>query len=369
MRRTLVIAGCLAGGLTTAAEARSGALDDPALKTAISGKTVNISTPIGLPLTVNYGANGIMVGTVGTALAAYLGSSKDRGRWRVHNGRLCQKWFKWLASEEICMQIRPDGDTIHWRTDAGRTGTATIEAGPPVLAGASASGLGAPLPVSQPAPSPSVTAPPPETAPLAVPAPREPQQATAWRTTPTPEPRAEADLPPPPHRTPAAPAAPLQAEPSLVEPMRQVVLAAAPGPSPVGRPATLTYAVASLSPLALVRPPAAATRPPAEPSPPAEPAEADRSLDLPPMPMRAATDLATYWSLEHRWCHANALATSATYTMPQAGLDSAFSDVADTPSLLSIAKDQTAPGELPLQQPACLTSEPALHMISKQELR
>lgn len=369
MRPTLVIAGCLAGGLATSAEARSGALDDPALKTAVSGKTVNISTPIGLPLTVNYGANGIMVGTVGTALAAYLGSSRDRGRWRVHNGRLCQKWFKWLASEEICMQIRQDGDTIHWRTDTGRTGTASIEAGPPVLAGASASGLGAPLPVTRPEPSPAVTEPPiVAAAPLPAPPPRQPQQATAWRTTPTPEPRAEADLPSFAHPAPAVPETPHRVEPSLVEPMRQVVLAAAPGPAPVGRPATLTYAVASLSPLALIRPPAVPPKPPAETSHTAEPT-ADRPLDPSPMPMRAAADLATFWSLEHRWCHANALATSATYSMPQVGLASAFSDVADAPSLLSIARDQTAPGELPLQQPACLTSEPALHMISKQELR
>ncbi|MEZ5857196.1 MAG: hypothetical protein R3D67_21580 [Hyphomicrobiaceae bacterium] len=85
--------------------------------------------------------------------------------------------------------------------------------------------------------------------------------------------------------------------------------------------------------------------------------------------MRAAVDQATIWSLEHRWCHANALATSATFAMPHVDQLPGVADFADTPSLLAIAKEQGAPGELPLVPPACMTMEPALQMISKTELR
>ena len=123
-------------------------LGDEELKSLVGGKTVTIETPLGLPITVNYGANGMMTGTTGTALGVYLGAVKDRGRWQIKGGKLCQKWFKWLSGEPTCLTLRQEGAKIAWRSDEGQTGMAMIESGPPAFDGVTASGLGLPPPAS-----------------------------------------------------------------------------------------------------------------------------------------------------------------------------------------------------------------------------
>jgi hypothetical protein len=338
MRPWALIAASLAAGCMTVASATAAKLGDSALKTAVSGKTVKIDTPIGLPLTVNYGANGLMTGSVGTALAAYLGSARDRGRWKVHNGRLCQKWFKWLASEETCMTIHQEGMKIFWKTDTGRTGTAMIEPGPPVLAGASASGLGLPMPAAAP-PAPSALA--PETGEYQPPVVRE-------AATPAPTP---IERPAMPEATAEAPRLAVRHEPELVEQPRQVVLASA---APLDRASMAIFAVA-------------------RPAPPAEPPShnADGPSGSKPQEtglaaMRVAADTAAAAAIEHRWCLANALGTVPVHDSIKFALDPYLPI---EPNLMLVAIETLAPDELAMHEPSCMTGEPALQELSRFVLR
>ena len=112
--------------------AEPGALTSDAIKEAVTGKTVNLDTPLGTPITIVYKDNGLLSGTAGAALSIYLGASSDRGRWWVADGKLCQKFFKWLEGETSCLRIQQNGSRIAWTRDDGKRGTATIMAsGPP----------------------------------------------------------------------------------------------------------------------------------------------------------------------------------------------------------------------------------------------
>jgi hypothetical protein len=103
-----------------------------AIKAAVIGKTVDLDTPLGTPITIVFKDNGTMSGSAGAALSIYLGAAADRGRWWVADGRLCQKFFKWLEGETSCLRIRQDGRRIFWTRDDGKRGTATITANGPV---------------------------------------------------------------------------------------------------------------------------------------------------------------------------------------------------------------------------------------------
>jgi hypothetical protein len=63
-------------------------------------------------------------------LASYLGSKKDRGRYWLHEDRICYKWFRWFSGEQHCLLIERDGQRIFWKRDDGETGTATLEEPP-----------------------------------------------------------------------------------------------------------------------------------------------------------------------------------------------------------------------------------------------
>jgi hypothetical protein len=85
-----------------------------------------------------------MFGKAGT-LAFFLGGESDRGRWWVTEGRLCQKWFKWLDAKPSCMRLQQDGQRIFWQRDDGVSGTATIVTALPPGAEAGPRGLGGPI--------------------------------------------------------------------------------------------------------------------------------------------------------------------------------------------------------------------------------
>jgi hypothetical protein len=97
---------------------------------------------VAIPIT--YHGNGLMSGKAGI-LETFLGAQADRGRWWVSNGRLCQKWFRWLDAQPSCMQLKQDGNKILWRRDDGLSGTATIESALPPGAEAAPHGLGGPI--------------------------------------------------------------------------------------------------------------------------------------------------------------------------------------------------------------------------------
>src|SRR5262252_10946775 len=118
-------------------------LDNATLKETVAGKTVHLDTPFGVAIPITYHANGLMSGTAGV-LEYFLGAQADRGRWWVSNGKLCQKWFKWLDAQPSCMRLKRDGDKITWRRDDGLSGTATIASGLALGAEAAPRGVGGP---------------------------------------------------------------------------------------------------------------------------------------------------------------------------------------------------------------------------------
>src|SRR5262249_41575599 len=109
----------------------------------VAGKTVHLDTPLGVAIPITYHANGLMSGKAGI-LEYFLGAQADRGRWWVSDGKLCQKWFKWLDAQPSCMRLKQDGNKIIWRRDDGLSGTATITSGLAPGAEAAPRGVGAP---------------------------------------------------------------------------------------------------------------------------------------------------------------------------------------------------------------------------------
>jgi hypothetical protein len=141
MRRHAFFAACLFAGWPVQAERLS--LEGEALKHTVNGKTVNLDTPLGIAIPITYHGNGTMSGQAGV-LAYILGKEKDRGRWWVEGGKLCQRWFNWLDAKPNCMRVQQDGEKFFWQSDDGKSGTATIAAGLPPGAEAAPRGLGGP---------------------------------------------------------------------------------------------------------------------------------------------------------------------------------------------------------------------------------
>jgi hypothetical protein len=113
------------------------------LKTLVAGKTVHLDTPFGVAIPITYHGNGLMSGKAGV-LEYFLGAQVDRGRWWISDGKLCQKWFKWLDAQPSCMRLKQDGNKIIWRRDDGLSGTATITSGLAPGAEAAPRGIGGP---------------------------------------------------------------------------------------------------------------------------------------------------------------------------------------------------------------------------------
>lgn len=172
------------GALTiaSAAAAEPLSLDAKTLADLVPGATVQLDTPLGTKLPVKYGANGLMSGDA-PALAFFLGSATDRGRWWVANDKLCHKWFKWFDAEVQCLHLKRDGAKIFWTRDDGKTGTATLLPPEPIVAAPYA--LGNPEPAREEAQptSPALAAAAPATAPATASAPATHGDAAAAKTT------------------------------------------------------------------------------------------------------------------------------------------------------------------------------------------
>ena len=107
------------------AQESSGQMDSEALRRAVAGRTVHLSTPLG-SLPINYRLDGTMSGRAGI-LASYTGSERDRGRWWVVADKLCQRWNRWLDAKSYCFKLRQqDGRTVQWTRNDGVSGVATI---------------------------------------------------------------------------------------------------------------------------------------------------------------------------------------------------------------------------------------------------
>ncbi len=100
---------------------------DDRIRQMISDRKVLLRTHVGVVIPIVYDSNGRMSGEAG-ALSFFLGSSRDKGRWWVEKGKLCQKWRIWLDRDTHCMRLKKRRGTIRWHADDGKSGTARIVA-------------------------------------------------------------------------------------------------------------------------------------------------------------------------------------------------------------------------------------------------
>jgi hypothetical protein len=98
---------------------------DSAVLQLVSNRTVLLDTPVGSTIPIAFSEDGTMKGQAGN-LGFFLGARADEGRWWVSRGRLCQRWKVWFDREAQCLSLRQAGQTIHWSSDKGKTGTAKI---------------------------------------------------------------------------------------------------------------------------------------------------------------------------------------------------------------------------------------------------
>lgn len=116
-----------------AATAEPAKLGAGEIKDTFTGSRVELDTPLGTTIPVQFTGDGLLSGTAGK-LASVLGAAKDRGRWWVKDDRLCIKWFRWFDAEEQCLTIHMKEERVFWRRDDGKKGTATIVERPEVVA-------------------------------------------------------------------------------------------------------------------------------------------------------------------------------------------------------------------------------------------
>lgn len=122
MHRPLILIGCF---FASSAVAEPTQMTGETIKAALSGSRLDLDTPAGTTIPVNFSTDGMVSGEAGV-LAAVLGSAKDRGRWWVEDDKLCLKWFRWFDAKRRCIDLKQDGTRIHWRDQSGETGTGTL---------------------------------------------------------------------------------------------------------------------------------------------------------------------------------------------------------------------------------------------------
>jgi hypothetical protein len=99
-------------GLAASAPAEPSKPTGEALRQAVSGRTVLLDTPIG-SFPIRYRRDGTMTGQA-PGFVASLGTEKDRGQWWVADGRLCQRWHRWLDAKQYCFKLQRVGAAVHW---------------------------------------------------------------------------------------------------------------------------------------------------------------------------------------------------------------------------------------------------------------
>jgi Bacterial SH3 domain len=122
LRRLLTCAVMFAPPALAADPVKLGAED---LKQTFTGSRVELDTPLGTTIPIQFTGDGLMSGNAGS-LASVLGAANDRGRWWVKGDRLCYKWFRWFDAEEQCLTIHMKDERIIWHRDDGKKGTATL---------------------------------------------------------------------------------------------------------------------------------------------------------------------------------------------------------------------------------------------------
>lgn len=111
----------------TSAAAEPSALSGDALRETFAGAIIEVDTPVGVKVPIQYFEDGRLSGEA-RGLAYILGAPTDTGKWWVSlsGDRLCHKWSKWFDGVLQCLRLSRDGSRILWRRDDGETGTAAI---------------------------------------------------------------------------------------------------------------------------------------------------------------------------------------------------------------------------------------------------
>lgn len=126
MLKAVITVTCLVGFAATAtAEADKALLSGPEIASLVTGASIEIDTPLGSKMPVQYGQDGELFGQA-RQLALYLGAKADTGRWWVSSDRLCHKWKRWFNSEPQCIGLQKEGRLIRWWAENGTSGTAQI---------------------------------------------------------------------------------------------------------------------------------------------------------------------------------------------------------------------------------------------------
>lgn len=98
---------------------------DENVRRLVTGRTVLLDTPIGTVIPIEFTDDGVMKGKAG-GLAGYLGAAQDEGQWWIEKAKLCQRWNVWFKGEQQCLKFKQAGQTIHWVSDNGKSGTARL---------------------------------------------------------------------------------------------------------------------------------------------------------------------------------------------------------------------------------------------------
>lgn len=108
-------------------KAAESSLSGPALRQAVSGKTVFLKVS-GFELPIQYYSRGTMRGSMGTVAAALSrgDGSSDSGKWWIADDQLCQKWTSWMDGRTYCYTLSQSGKSVRWVRNDGRSGTARI---------------------------------------------------------------------------------------------------------------------------------------------------------------------------------------------------------------------------------------------------
>lgn len=110
----------------TLAHAGEEALSGAALQSAVAGRTVYISTPMG-EVPIRYTKNGFVSGYTELALLDGESTTADRGRWWIAQNRLCIRWDNWMNRATHCFTMHRAGPAlVHWRREDGKSGYARI---------------------------------------------------------------------------------------------------------------------------------------------------------------------------------------------------------------------------------------------------
>lgn len=229
MLRPALLLGCACW--TTLAVAQPAQLGEGEIRELVSGAMVALDTPLGTKIPIRYEPDGRVDGEA-RGLAFYLGSARDTGTWWIKSGELCHRWTRWFDRKVQCLALSRQGQTIHWRNQDGRTGTASVTAAPQIKIAEAAQTAAPPSP-ARPLPEGamhlSAPKPPPLTSPPAA-RPTPPALASPWTVTAV---KARKPQPAPPSRQPA-------------EATRSTAQTSPPPLLPQPQPAAPTFVVANV---------------------------------------------------------------------------------------------------------------------------